>query len=114
MNFNSAIVQMDLEGNEIQRFPNTKTAARKLGVSEKLIIKNIKGEAKTVQDKWLFDFPIPELSEKGKQIIANLEPLGPPEINEALMNYVPPVEDPDRWLTPFERILKRRPGGSND
>lgn len=99
MNLNRPIIQCDLNGNEINRFRNVKSAARVLCIRNKLIISHLKGESSNVQGKWTFSFA------EAKPAISVFPPATTEETRGVRGDL---SQSSDRWLSPFERILNHR------
>lgn len=107
---NKPVIQTDLQGNIIKEFPSPERAVRDLGVKSKLIMENLKGISKSVLGKWKFAY-------KKEEVVPPLDPApvtAPITVEDPVIEPDPnksalkPEDPEDRWLTPFEKILKRR------
>jgi hypothetical protein len=130
------VTQCDLEGNPIERFPSISAACKALGVVDATIRKAVANN-KIVLDKYRFHFDIVTDPAERERITKERDtshalpsfstmPLLPMDAIPAahdpekffteIMESVTPqlIEEksqsipPDRWMTPYERILARR------
>lgn len=128
------VIQHDLEGNAIQQFSSASQAAKTLLVKETLIRASLYDKKKKVMGKWRFVFTDKEAAKieppKEPELASSVDFKTPdaesfdadklPDltIDEPAM-FAQPDQDrreifadlsrnPDRWLTPFEKIINRR------
>lgn len=98
------VIQTDVNGNLIKEFPSPEVAIRELKIKSGLIAKSLAGVRRVVLGKWKFSYKRDEAS----------QPQVPQPHEETTSTVEPKKVDPesedeeDKWLTPFERVLKRR------
>jgi hypothetical protein len=113
------VTQCDLEGNPIERFPSISAACKTLGVVDATIRKAVLNN-KIVLDKYRFRFDtipviniqdIPAAMDPDKTFTEIMASITPEDIQKAQDKreiFADLSQNPDRWLSPFERIINRR------
>jgi len=96
---------MDVEGKIIGEFPSPEVAMRELKIKSKLIAMSIAGTRPVVLGKWKFAFKaaIPAVAAPAIPTQPGVEELVAPKIIDSI-----PADPEDKWLTPYERILRGR------